>query len=391
MSAAPDEAAPSFPGREELVRLASARPALPVLSVYLRTDPRDPSNTRAAPAWSAALTHGLNEVSERLEASDERDARLAFRELHERVLAEASALAPAELGRGIAWFAALDGSLERRWVSRLPVGDHLVRLDVRPYVSPLVDLADRGQPAGIVLVGQERVRLLEWAHGWIDEEQDHELEIDQSDWRPHRGSAGGGRTRPTVTHTEHVAAREEAHRDRFIASAAASVARRIAEAGWERVALVGADGLAPRFHLELPETARDRVQLDLDLNLLALPAGEVALRLEPHLDAVHRQRALALADRLEAAGSEAASGPAAVLAALAERRVQHLLIDPFHDHDTTALPPIAAQLLDDAEPGYAGERAVEAALESDARITTASVHDSPALARADGMLAEPRW
>lgn len=391
MSAGSDQAPPSLPDRAALERLATTTAALPFLSVYLDTDPRDPANTRAAPAWSAALTGGLNEIGEQLEAGEDRDARLAFRDVHERMLAQAGELAPAELGRGVAWFVALDGSTEERFASRLRVAHHLVRLDARPFVSPLVDLADRGQPAGIVLVGQERVRVLEWSHGWIDEADDHELEIDQSDWRPHRGTAGSGRNRQTVTHTEHVAAREEAHRDRFLATAAHAVSERIDRAGWERVVLLGADGLAPRFHLELAAPARERVQLDLDLNLLALPASEIAQRVEPHLEALHLHRSLALADRLRSAGSDGASGPPAVLGALAERRVEHLLLDPFHTPDTTSLPALAQDVLDGADDRHVCERAVEAALRSDARVTTLSVHDSPALASADGMLASLRW
>lgn len=391
MSAASDQAPSSLPDRAALQRLATVRGAAPVLSVYLRTDPRDPANTRAAPAWSAALTNGLGEVAERLEAGEDRDAKLAFRGLHERLLAEAEGLEGADLGRAVAWFLALDGSLEERYVSRLPVGDHLVRLDARPFVSPLVDLAERGAPAGIVLAGQENVRLLEWSHGWIDEAADYELEIDESDWRPYRGSAGSARSRPTVAHEEHVAAREEAHRDRFFASAAAAVGERIASAGWERVLLLAGDGLAPRFHMALPEPARERVQLDLDVNLLARSAAEVAQRVEPHLEALHRHRAQALADRLADAGADAASGPAAVLTALAERRVERLVLDPLHVPAGGPLSDLARTVLDGAAPEYAGERAVEAALASDAAVAVLALEESGALARADGMLAQLRW
>jgi Bacterial archaeo-eukaryotic release factor family 10 len=391
MSAAFDQAPSSLPDRAALQRLATVRGTAPVLSVCLRTDPRDPANTRAAPAWSAALTNGLGAVAEQLEAGEDRDAKLAFRGLHERLLAEAESLEGADLGRAVAWFVSLDGSLEERYVSRLPVGEHLVRLDARPFVSPLVDLAERGAPAGIVLAGQENVRLLEWSHGWIDEAADYELEIDQTDWRPYRGSAGSARSRPTVTHEEHVAAREEAHRDRFFASAAGAVGERIAAAGWERVLLLAGDGLAPRFHMALPEPARRRIQLDLDVNLLTRSAAEVAQRVEPHLEALHRHRAQALADRLADAGPDAASGPAAVLAALAERRVERLVLDPLHVPAGGPRSEVAETVLDGAAPDYAGERAVEAALASDAAVAVLALEESEALARADGMLAELRW
>ena len=387
----PPDQTEQLPDLAALQRLAAIDGDAPVVSVYLRTDPRDPANTRAAPAWRAALTGGLGEVGERLEAGEDRGARLAFRDLHARLLAEAEALDPASLGRGVAWFVALDGSLEQRFVSRLPLAADLVRLDARPFVSPLVDLVSRGAPAGIVLVGHEHVRLLEWAHGWIDEAADFELQIDQSDWRPYRGSAGSARNRTTVTHEAHVEAREEAQRDRFLASAAGSVGERIVGGGWERVLLLAGDGLAPRFHMELPAPARARVQLDLDLNLLGLTAAEVAQRVEPHLEALHRHRALALAEQLENAGPEVASGPPAVLAALAERRVGQLVLDPLHVPAASPLPEVAETVLAGAPPELAGERAVEAAIASDAEVVAVAVADAPALARADGMLARLRW
>jgi len=374
-----------------LERLGTAAPAAPVLSVYLRTDPRDPENTRAAPAWRSELTTGLNEIADELEREGDRETRLAFRSLHERVLDELGSLDGPALGRSLVRFVSLDGALDERYTARLPLRASLVRLDARPFVSPGVDLVDRGAPAGVVLVGHDRVRVLEWAHGWIDEAADLELEIDRSDWRRYKGSAGSARQRPTVAHTEHLAAREEAHRDRFLGEAAAAVAQRIEGAGWQRVLLVAVGGLAPRFQLALPAPARERIRLALDLNLLGLPAAEIATRVEPHLNALHRGDALALAEELRGSGPGAASGPPAVLAALANRQVAELLLDPLHRPDLTALPDLAHEVLGGAGADYAGERAVEAALASGAGVTIVGVEDTDALALADGMLARLRW
>jgi hypothetical protein len=369
-----------------LERLGTVAAEAPVLSVYLRTDPRDPENTRAAPAWRSELTTGLNEIAEELERTGDRDSRLAFRTVHERVLDQIGALDGPALGRSLVWFLSLDGALDERYTARLPLRGSLVRLDARPFVSPGVDLVERGAPAGVVLAGHDRVRVLEWAHGWIDEAADLELEIDRSDWRRYKGSAGSARHRPTVAHTEHVAARELAHRERFMTEAAAAVAQRIERSGWERVLLVAVGGLAPRFQLALPAPARERVRLTLDLNLLGLPAAEIAARVEPHLAALHRHDALELAAALRDA-----AGPADVLAALASRQVAELLIDPLHRPDVSALPPPAQAVLGGAGADYAGERAVEAALASGADVTVIGVQEADALAAADGMLARLRW
>lgn len=44
----------------DLIRdLAVRRPGTPVLSVYVRTDPRDPANTATPPGWLVELRNGL--------------------------------------------------------------------------------------------------------------------------------------------------------------------------------------------------------------------------------------------------------------------------------------------------------------------------------------------
>ena len=71
----------------DLIRdLAVRRPGTPVvLSVYVRTDPRDPANTAAVPGWLVELRNGLRGVSREVDEGESRDQRLAVRELRERV------------------------------------------------------------------------------------------------------------------------------------------------------------------------------------------------------------------------------------------------------------------------------------------------------------------
>jgi hypothetical protein len=137
----------------ELIReLAVRRPGVPVLSVYVRTDPRDPANTAAVPGWLVELRNGLREVGRAVEQDEPRNERLALRELRERVEREVLALEPAGRGRGLAWFLTADGGLDQRFTLQLPPTSTLARWDDLPFVSPLVEVADRGRPAGLVLV-----------------------------------------------------------------------------------------------------------------------------------------------------------------------------------------------------------------------------------------------
>ena len=85
----------------DLIRdLALRRPGTPVLSVYVRTDPRDPANTAAVPGWLVELRNSLREVSREADMRESRERRMAIRDLPERVERDVLALEPAGRGRG---------------------------------------------------------------------------------------------------------------------------------------------------------------------------------------------------------------------------------------------------------------------------------------------------
>ena len=111
----------------EIVReLAVLEPGALVLSVHLRTDPRDPANTAYAPGWLVALRNGLRDVSQVVEEQGPREERLALRELRARVEGDVLALNAGARGRGLSWFVTADGSLDERVTLQLPPRDHVV-------------------------------------------------------------------------------------------------------------------------------------------------------------------------------------------------------------------------------------------------------------------------
>src|SRR5262245_60113976 len=96
-----------------LEELASAAPKQLVISVHARTDPRDPANTSVTPAWLIELRNGLRSISERLESGDERESRLAFRELRTQIEEELIELTPSERARSVTWILDADGTSAR--------------------------------------------------------------------------------------------------------------------------------------------------------------------------------------------------------------------------------------------------------------------------------------
>ena len=65
---------------------------------------------------------------------------------------------------------------------QLPPRVTLVCWGDRPFVSPLIDVVDRGRPTGLVLVSAEAVRLLHWQAGRVEQPERslYELEPGQS-------------------------------------------------------------------------------------------------------------------------------------------------------------------------------------------------------------------
>jgi hypothetical protein len=272
--------------REALRNLATAEPAGLVISIYARTDPRDPANTSSTPAWHIALRNGLSTISERLEAGDDRDDRLAFRGLRERIEQELVDLDPAERARSVAWFLGLDGGSSERFSLQLPLHGNDIVEDCKPFVSPLVDIADRGARTGVILVGGDLVRLLQIEQAEASEPASSTYELSLGDWRPFGGSAGGSPARGshTVSHQERYDARVDAQRDQLFETAATQTAKRLHDLGWERIVLVSERQVATRFRRALPADLSELVIADADLNLHGEEPTAVADALEPLIE-----------------------------------------------------------------------------------------------------------
>lgn len=379
--------------REVLRDLATAEQGRPVISIYARTDPRDPANTRATAAWHVGLRNGLSVLAERLEAGDDRDDLLAFRTLREPIEQELINLDPAERARSVAWFVGIDGGSSQRLSLQLPVRRDALVCDTRPFVSPLVDVADRGALTGVVLVSGDLVRLMQIEQGEPTEPEDSTYELTLGDWRPFGGPAGGSSARgtQTVSHRERYEARVDAQRDHLFETAATQTAQRLDNLGWERIVLVSPEHVASRFREVLAPELRQRIIAESDHNLVGDELTAIADALEPLLQDAWLTRTTALVEQAHQhaqAGGAATLGAQETLGALAEGRVEHLVLDPEHDFSA------AAGMIPAAIGGPAdmlGERAVETAITTGAHVTAIATAASRTLRNAGGMVALLRY
>jgi Bacterial archaeo-eukaryotic release factor family 10 len=381
---------------DALHELATAEPKPLVISIHARTDPRDPANTGSTPAWLIKLRNGLRVIAERLESGDDREARLAFRSARKRIEHGLTDLTAAERARSVAWMLEVggdsDGSSEL-FSLQLPLRRDRIVADTKPFVSPLVDIADRGSPTGLILVGGDMIRLAQIEQAEVTEPENSTFELSLGDWRPFGGSAGGSSERGAhvTSHEEQYRARIEAQRDRMFAHAATETSARLESLGWELIVLVAESQLTARFREAMPAKMRERVIAEADLNLVGKEPTMIADAVEPLIEDAWRRRTQSLAtvahDRARSGGA-ATLGAQETLGALAEGRVAHLLIDPDHDFSAAAdmIPPSIggpAELL--------GERAVERAIATAAQVTALATDAVEPLREADGMAALLRY
>jgi hypothetical protein len=378
--------------REVLRTLATAEPSRLVVSVYCRTDPRDPANTSTTPAWLINLRNGLGATSERLEAGDDRDVRLAFRPLRQQIEEELIRLEPHERARSVAWMFDVDGSSER-FSLQLPLRGDMVVADTKPFVSPLVDVADRGAPTGVILAAGNLVRLMHVEQGEATEPENSSYELSLGDWRSFGGTAGGSPARGllTTSHQERYEARVEAQRQRLFVTAARETAKRLEALGWERVVLISERRVSASFRDALVPEISERLVAEADLNLVGEPPPTVADAVEPLIEDGWHKRTTALielADERARAGGAATLGAEETLGALTEGRVAHLILDPDHDFSASA-EVIPTSLRGSGE--MLAERAVEAAIGTSAQVTAFSSAASATLHNAGGMAALLRY
>lgn len=365
-----------------------------VLSVFCRTDPRDPENSSETPGWAISLKNGIRDAVERSGGDG------ASREMAQKLGAEAErrlqSASAAERGRSVALFLGVDGAVDEFHTFQIPVRDGYVSLDSGPVVWPMVDVIDRGQRTGIVLLSNEHIRLLEWSDGTVHDIESSTYDLELGDWKEYRGAARANpaRSQQSAVNTQAYEDRVREWRHRFTRASAASIAEAATELEFERL-IVAADGeLGAEFEAAVPDSLQERLIGVVPVNLIDQPAAAVAEHLDSRLREAWRESVSAVADQALArvkAADRGTGGPDETLLALGEGRVGHLIFDPYLETKADILSDGARQAIEAAGEASIQEALVELALRTDARISSASVDEVPALAEAGGVLALLRY
>jgi len=304
----------SHPALEDARDLLRWQPPLGVLSIYLKIDPGDRGD-----GWRTELRNGLAEVLGAAEGAAH-EMRVALRSTVERVAQRLSDREQIELPRGEVGFVevARKGGAERWWATHLePRSGSSAHLARRPVVAPLLSLAARGRPRGVVLVSAERVRLLEWRPGHLEPLEDRGPESLHS-----HGAGSDGRSQ----HEERLAE----NRHRFLCECGVLAARAAQDRGWGEVVAFSPPQQLGHFQRGFDSSVAAELAVGAEVDLIGEPVGRLLAAVEAAIERREPARELGLVEGvLEAArgGGRGVTGDDGAVAALEQGRVEHLVID----------------------------------------------------------------
>ena len=366
------------------------------VAVYADADPWQQSTGR--PGWAIAVEHQLRALESDIRSHGPRAELVAFRACREEIRPRLDELLDARLqGRGRALFVPVSEpdrvekvALQLELPTRVVYAPH-------PHVRPLLGALEDGRPAGVVLVTRAGIRVIDVAFGFGRELLSVELGELEEDWREMQGPAGGNPQLSQQTAPQHDRYRRRIAdaRTHALGSHAGELSGIAAERGWEQVVLAGDPRLTAALAPALAAPGRELVALD---RVVAGEPAEVAEVFAADLAAARRRCQAALVERLLSAvhgrPARAVIGLAETLAALADARVEHLVLDLEASYpgavteDGRLLPEGAAAA--GTSPSDLTDGMIRVALAAGARVTP--VEDAAGrLMTPDGVAAFTHW
>lgn len=391
-----------------LASVASLDDPLGVLSLYVGLHPEE--ETGSPPVWELEARHGLEEIERELEAEGDvrRAEALAGRlaELRDEV---DLLLSPQEAGLGRALFAGLSGGEAIRVTLRSPF-ETRVTLGRRARLRPLARALQAGRPAGLILLSDEGLRLFEWRLAEVEglavvpfvEPGEERRELSGPAYAHPRGAPYAGPGFRVGQQRDLFERRVEEERELLAAGQVEDIRAQARRRGWEDVVVTGDERLARPLAQGLHEPGSPEVTLDPRL-LGWLSPAELAEAAAAVLEEARARRGLVLLARVREealAGGRGALGLGDTLAALAEGRVEQLILPAVRELHGARAPDGRFVPAGEIPPGVSSsqlrpeydlaERMVERALETGARLTLLAGEAEAALG-SDEAAALLRW
>jgi peptide subunit release factor 1 (eRF1) len=311
---------PVSSGVQEARRLVEHRGGHRVVSLYLDLDPE---RWATAPARASQLRSLLDAGSREVDHDDRLDheERIALREDLRRIKAFLSSPdAPFKGARSLAVFCSSRDDLFEAVQLTRPVEGRVV-IQRAPYVEPMI-AAVRQRRWLVVLVNRRSARLLA---GTPDRLREQQRLVDGVHGQHDQGGWSQANYERSV----------EKDVDDHLRHIAEITSQRWRSERFDRLALGGPQEIVPRFERLLGEDVRSsEMPGRVDVDLSRASEAQVRQAVEKLVIEDEKLTEREALDRLAAgigAGGRGAAGPSDTVAALNERRVQTLLLEPGFD------------------------------------------------------------
>jgi len=301
---------------------------LGIVSIYLEIDPGNRGG-----GWRAELGNGLERLRD-FAADAEHDRKLALRATADRIAAHFEAGEP-PFSPGEAGFIEICERPGRElWLPfhLPPRAAEAVTLGPDPVLAPLLDLLCRSSRRAVALVSAERVRLLDWAPGELEQVEDWELSLFSDGWRERKAQRPADRAGvhgPGASGHDQFDQRLDANRERFLVECGRLAAGRSRERGLADLFAFGPAADLRRFR-EGVGAEPPHFLVGSERDLISVPRADLRAPIAAAVEEVEQDRDRELARRvLDAArgGGRGSAGADETGVALGEGRVAHLLID----------------------------------------------------------------
>jgi peptide chain release factor subunit 1 len=297
------------PDRDTLRRLAELRLDRPVvLSLYLDLDPTE---FATPPARATAVRSLLDEAERKVKERDSlpHGDRMALEAALRRARAFLERELPTDGAHAVAVFASEPAELFE--ALKLPRSvRNRVAIGRSPLVGPLARL-ERGERWCVALVSRRDARIFRGSPDGLREiEQIHDLVFGQHD----RGGLSQARYQRGI----------EKEKADHLKHTAEALMRHYKRRPFQRLITGGPREVVADFESKLHGYLRERLSGRIEVDVDTATPEQVLKAARPRFEELERERE---AETLERLGERGACGPADVLRALNERRVETLLLD----------------------------------------------------------------
>ncbi|WP_432723887.1 VLRF1 family aeRF1-type release factor [Staphylococcus equorum] len=201
-----------------------------VFSIYLDTSPDQGTK------WKIELKNALKDLSDKTKSSDNHEEKNQAKDIINKVETEIQGAEP-NLKRGLILFMTADETLKFEKHVNISIKTEF-KWDTKPKLDQLKSLQQSYPYTGVLVLQQDKARVIETEIGTIVDEDYYTLDLDTNDWREHSGPQGDDLTQGGAQRDEYKE-RVKANQERWFKSLVATIEKNAKKKGWHQLYLAG--------------------------------------------------------------------------------------------------------------------------------------------------------